>query len=90
MTVRAAGGDRGRGAASSLREERSGCSGPESEIHSFPSTFSSVCPFIQHTLNERPLIYPLLGGQQHPGSGRLWGWTAAPTCTRPRERHPVF
>lgn len=56
---------------------------PESEIHSFPSTFSSVSLFIQHTLKERLLIHPLLGWQPHPGSGRLWGWTAAPTCTQP-------
>lgn len=44
---------------------------PESEIHSFPSTFSSVCLFIQHTLNERPLIHPLLGGAAAP-----WLWQA--------------
>ena len=84
------GGDCGRGAAPSLREEQSGWNVPESEIHSFPSTFSSVTLFIQHTLKERLLSHPLLGWQPHPGSGRLWGWTAAPTCTQPWAHHPVF
>lgn len=81
----AAGGDCGRGAASSLREEQSGC-----ECARVRDPFLPLHVFIQHTLKERLLIHPLLGWQPHPGSGRLWGWTAAPTCTQPWAHHPVF
>ena len=60
---------------------------PESEIHFLP-LHVLICLSIHLAHPGRASAdLPASGGQLHPSSGRLWGWTAAPTCTRPWAHH---